>query len=309
MNRALSTLSPVEYGLALSDGSIWSLSGANDQTQWVDKLATIMELKTSRLNGSPKLIFSSKTATGDIGNKENSYVAAKLSLWGRDTGWAVDDPASLRVWCTESIPDVICEVSRHDEVEEIQFLSMWYTLLPIYQRSICLGGLPFHAGLVELDGRGVLLAAPGDKGKSTSCRRLPEYWRTLCDDEALVVADRHKKYRAHPFPTWSEYLWKRSEKTWNVQYSLPLSAIFFLEQAKNDSVEPLGDGHAAVLMTESASQIYEKFWRRSDQKDQREFREELFNNACTMAKKIPCYRLYVNLHGRFWEKMEEVLEW
>jgi hypothetical protein len=61
-------------------------------------------------------------------------------------------------------------------------------------------------------------------------------------------------------------------------------------------------------MTESASQIYEKFWRRSDQKDQREFREELFNNACRMAKKIPCYRLYVGLHGRFWEKMENVLE-
>jgi len=139
-------------------------------------------------------------------------------------------------------------------------------------------------------------------------RRLPEHWRTLCDDEALVVADRQEKYRAHPFPTWSEYLWKRSQKTWNVQYSVPLSAIFFLEQSGTDTIEPLGEGHAAVLITESASQIYEKFWRKSDQKDQREFREELFNNACTMAKKIPCYRLYVSLNGRFWEKMEDVLE-
>jgi len=308
MIHSQNTITPAEYSLTLSDGSSWQLSGAKDQIQWVERLATIMELKASRLNGSPKLIFSSKATVGDIGSKENSYVAANLSLWGEDIGWAVDDPACLRIWCAENIPDVICEISRHDEVEEIQFLSMWYTLLPIYQRSICLGGLPFHAGLVELDGRGVLLAASGDQGKSTSCRRLPEHWRALCDDEALVVADSQKKYRAHPFPTWSEYLCKRSQKTWNVQCSVPLSAIFFLEQSGTDTIEPLGEGHAAVLITESASQIYEKFWRRSNQKDQREFREELFSNACRMAKKIPCYRLYVSLHGRFWEKMEQVLE-
>ena len=182
------------------------------------------------------------------------------------------------------------------------------TLLPIYQRSICLGGLPMHAGLAELDGQGILLAAPGDTGKSTCCRRLPEYWHPLGDDESLVVVDRKNKYRAHPFPTWSEYLWKRSEKTWNVQYSVSLAAIFFLEPSETDAVEPLGEGHAAVLMTESAAQIYEKFWRSSDEKDQRKNRGELFNNACKMAKRIPCYRLYVSLHGRFWEKMEEVLE-
>ena len=266
------TITPAEYSLTLSDGSSWQLSGAKDQIQWVDRLVTIMELKASRSNGSPKLIFSSKATVGDIGSKENSYVAANLSLWGEDIGWAVDDPACLRIWCAENIPDVICEISRHDEVEEIQFLSMWYTLLPIYQRSICLGGLPFHAGLVELDGRGVLLAASGDQGKSTSCRRLPEHWRALCDDEVLVVADSQKKYRAHPFPTWSEYLCKRSQKTWNVQCSVPLSAIIFLEQSGTDTIEPLGEGHAAVLITESASQIYEKFWRRSNQKDQREFK-------------------------------------
>ena len=87
---------------------------------------------------------------------------------------------------------------------------------------------------------------------------------------------------------------------------MPLSAIIFLEQSGTDTIEPLGEGHAAVLITKSASQIYEKFWRKSDQTDQRKFREELFNNACKMAKQIPAYRLGVSLNGRFWEKMEEV---
>jgi SynChlorMet cassette protein ScmC len=266
-----------------------------------------MELKKSRLNGSPKLIFFMRGASNGPVDIALPCVAAKLRSWSRNAGWVVSDPASLRVWCSESIPDVLCEVSHHDQVPEIQFLNMWYALLPIYQRSIYGGGLPLHAGLVELDGLGVLLAASGDKGKSTCCLRLPDYWKPLCDDETLVVLDKKKKYRAHPFPTWSEYYWKRSEKTWDVQYSLPLSGVFFLEQSDADEVVPVGEGQAAVLMSESASQVCEKFWRALDREDQRPFRNGLFNNACEIAKQIPAYRLSVSRHGRFWEKMEQVL--
>jgi SynChlorMet cassette protein ScmC len=308
MNKAPSTSSAVEYGLILSDRSAWCLSGVNGQSAWVDRLAAIMELKASRLNGSPKLIFSSNISASDTCDIDTPYVAARLNLWGRNTGWRVDDPASVNVWSAESIPDVLCEMTHPNRLEEIQYLNMWYTLLPIYQRSVTLGGLPFHSGLVELDGQGVLLAASSDKGKSTCCGRLPEYWQPLCDDETLVVLDTQKKYRAHPFPTWSEYLLKRSQKTWDVQHSVPLAAIFFLEQSETDAVEPLGEGQAAVLITESAVQIYEKFLKHADKKDQRQFREVFFNNACRMAKEIPSYRLHVSLNGRFWEKMEEALE-
>ncbi|OEU65498.1 MAG: SynChlorMet cassette protein ScmC, partial [Desulfobacterales bacterium PC51MH44] len=207
----------------------------------------------------------------------------------------------------DNIPDVVCEV-KDTKGPEIAFINMWFSLHPIYQRSIRGAGLPFHAALVELDGRGFLLAAPGDKGKSTCCGRLPDYWQPLCDDETLVVIDKQKTYRAHPFPTWSDYLWKRSEKIWNVQYSVPLCGVFFLEQSETDDVVPLGEGEAVVLMSESAMQICEKFWRALDIEDQRPFRKEIFSNACEMAKKIPAYRLGVSLHGRFWEKMEEALD-
>ena len=308
MNKAQSASYAVEYGLTLSDGSAWCLSGLNSQSAWVDRLAAIMELKTSGLNGSPKLIFSSNISAGDTCHIGTPHVAARLNLWGRSTGWRVDDPASVNVWSTESIPDVLCEMTHPNRLEEIQYLNMWYTLLPIYQRSVTLGGLPFHGGLVELNGQGVLLAASSDKGKTTCCSRLPKYWQPLCDDETLVVLDAQKKYQAHPFPTWSEYLLKRSQKTWNVQYSVPLAAIFFLEQSETDEIEPLGEGQAAVLLTESAVQIYEKFFIHTDKKDQRQFREVFFNNACTMAKEIPSYRLSVSLNGKFWEKMEETLE-
>ena len=100
---------------------------------------------------------------------------------------------------------------------------------------------------------------------------------------------------------------KCAKNTWNVQYSLPLSGVFFLEQSDADEVIPVGEGQAAVLMSESSSQICQKFWRTLDIEDQRLFRNELFNNACDMAKHIPAYHLSVSRHGRFWEKIEQVL--
>ncbi len=308
MNQKPPTSSPpVEYGLRLSDGAGWRLSGIDGQSEWVDRFAAIMELEESRLNGSPKLIFSSKKTVPDVNNIKPAFAAARLNTRGRDAGWTVDNPASFRIWSHKRIPDVICNIIHMDECEEIQILNMWFALFPIYQRGLFMGGLPFHAGLVELDGKGVLLCAAGGVGKSTCCRRLPDYWRSLCDDETLVVLDKREKYRAHPFPTWSNYLWKRSEKTWNVQYSAPLHGIFFLEQSGTDELEPINVGQAIVLINESAAQIYEKFQRGMDKENKRSLRKEIFNNACEIAKRIPTYRLRASRRGGFWKKMERVL--
>ena len=74
MNRTQTFSPSVEYSLTLSDGSSWWLSEYNDHTGLVDRLAAIMELKVSRLNGSPKLIFSQKEACDGgkaEGNRQN----------------------------------------------------------------------------------------------------------------------------------------------------------------------------------------------------------------------------------------------
>ena len=296
-----------EYCLTLSDRCSWSLTGTGDCASWVDRLASIMELKKTKSDDSPKLIFATRESADHEAGRVSGCLCARLSHQeGRKTGWSVSHPDVLRLWCADYIPDVLCELSN-DGGDEFPILNMWYALLPIYQRSTCKGGLPFHAGLVTLNGRGFLLAGSGAAGKSTCCRRMSGHWRPLCDDETLVVLNAHKKYRAHPFPTWSDHLWKNSEKTWKVEYSVPLSGVFFLEQSRDDEAVPLGRGEAAVLMTESASQVYEKFWRKIHKEDRKKHRRELFNNACSMAKEIPAYRLRVSLEGKFWEKMEKVL--
>jgi SynChlorMet cassette protein ScmC len=308
MNVMQSFPHSVEYSLTLSDGSGWWLSGMGEYVKWVEKLVSIMELEKSRLNGSAKLVFCSGGSRNGTPEKISQVAACQSHSSGSGDGWYFYDHNTLRIWCHDDIPDVICEV-KMKKGREIELINMWFALHPIYQRSISKGGLPFHGGLVERAGQGFLLVASGGTGKSTCCQRLPDDWRPLCDDEALVVLNEEKKYQAHPFPTWSEHLWQRSGKTWNVEYSVPLMDIFFLEQSEADAVEPLGEGRAAVLMTESAAQICEKFWRNLAEEDKKKHRTKLFDNACEMAKSIPAYRLKVSLDGRFWEKMEEVIRY
>lgn len=189
-----------------------------------------------------------------------------------------------------------------------KFMAVLNALLPVYRQSIDLGGLLVHSGLAEWNGRGVLLAAHSGTGKSTCCRRLPDHWQPLCDDEALVVLDRKNNYRVHPFPTWSEYLWEKSGRTWDVQHSVPLASIFFLEQSTSDGIEPLGQAKAAVRLHASANQICFKFSHILNIEEQKKLRCQLFNNACEMVKKIPAYRLHVSLHGKFWTEIEQVLD-
>ncbi|MBW1744683.1 MAG: SynChlorMet cassette protein ScmC [Deltaproteobacteria bacterium] len=294
------------FHLCLSDGNSWSLTGDPQNAGLVDRLASIMELKECASTSSPRFIFSSNGNTKVGSERAINLLVPETSSSRNRNGWHFYDHNTIRIWHHDDFADVICEV-KVNKGREIELINMWFALHPVYQLSISKGGLPFHGGLVERAGQGFLLVASGGTGKSTCCARLPENWRPLCDDESLVVLTEENKYQAHPFPTWSDYLWQESDKTWNVEYSVPLQSIFFLEQSEADTVEPLGEGRAAVLMTESAAQICEKFWRNLAEEDKKKRRKELFDNACEMVKSIPVYRLKMSLEGRFWEKMEEVI--
>ena len=296
------------YCFRLADGKGWQFMGASanrDVSKFVDKFAGIAGLRAAEEDGLRKIYF---LHTDEIRQSNGSPYIFDHSPMPDETnrGWFVYDHKSLKVWCHESIPEVICEIcgnSSHDE----EIMNMWNALQPIYQQAQNSGGLPLHGALLELEGKGIIIAAPGDTGKSTCYRRVPDYWKPLCDDELLVVFDKNSGYRAHPIPTWSDYLWRKSEKIWDVEYSVPLEAIFFLEQAPIDEAAPVGKGQAAILINQSATQVSQKFWWKVDKEHKRALTERLFNNACQMAKAIPAYTLKATLEGRFWEEIEKQL--
>ena len=182
------------------------------------------------------------------------------------------------------------------------------SLRGIYLQSITTGGLPFHAALAEFGGRGVLFAAAGRTGKSTCSQRLPPPWTSWCDDEALVVRHPQQGYRVHPFPTWSDHLCRDLNTTWPAEHHVALSAIFFLEQAPDNALVPLGSGAAAARICEAARQVLLFQWRGMPPEKRAQSATQVLNNACALAKTVPAYRLRFSLEGRFWEQVETALE-
>jgi SynChlorMet cassette protein ScmC len=296
------------YLLLLGNGQGWQLIPNPEVMLQVGELGRIMGLRPCGPNGYPKLIFTRRGTAKTEDEEARWRFDEDIELDLRRLGWKAHDLRFIRFWSHEDEPDLICEM-RHEEGDyQRRILSMRFSLYPIYQQVEESGGLPLHAGLVEHNGKGVLLAGPKNAGKSTCCRRLPKPWYPLCDEETLIVRVDQKQYLAHPLPTWSEYLAKRSEQTWNVHSHVPISSIFFLEQAGCDEVIPLGRGEAAVFINQLATQVCCRYWNNLDNKDLISRKTKLFENATKLARAIPAFRLRVGLKGRFWEEMEKVLQ-
>lgn len=295
-----------EYTLRLANKQGWHIITTKEVNQWVEKLASIMELGTFKANHYPKLIFLRRNPRINKFEELISDFVPPIKNRLPAKGWRFQELGLIRFWFHQKAEDVICEIGNEKDYN-IDIIRMYQAPCPIYTRAQCSGGLPFHAALVEYNGLGVMLAAQGNTGKTTCCRRLPQPWNTLCDDETLIVRDDQNRYMAHPFPTWSDYIGLDFCQTRNIQKHIPLTAAFFLEQAKTDEVIPIKQGQTAIFMIQSAMQVYYRSWRGLSNNQKIIFKKELFENATELAKSIPAYILRVSLNGRFWNKMEKVL--
>ena len=278
------------YRLSLANGQKWDILGSEEILPWLEQFASIMRLKRTKPNGYSRMTFvnDARQVKRDRGFKE-----LKSNL--------------IKFYFDAESKDTICEIdSNGTEDPALYFLKMSFALYPAYERALDDGGLPLHSALIEKDGRGILLVGSGSTGKSTCCHRLPENWNALCDDEALIVKDKESNYFAHPMPTWSDYIWRNSKKTFDVQRHLPLSAIFFLEKSVTDRVVPIGNGMAAVLIYKSTEQVFDKVCRKFERKKKSVLKERLFKSGCELAKTVPSFILKVSLTGRFWEEIEKV---
>jgi len=296
--------------LKLGDGSGWVIIAAPGTRSWVEKFATIMQLKAHGQDRHHKwfrIFFFLKDSEKDGDVKTINLIGSKIGEDLPRSGWKVHDFRSLRLWYHRAVPDTLCEIGSEGNYE-LDIMRMWTVLYIIYLRVQHSGGFPLHAALVERDGKGILLVGPGGSGKSTLCRRFPRPWCVLSDDQALLVRDGRKRYLAHPIPTWSDYVFRRSERGWNVEHYLPLAAIFFIEQARCDEVVPMGQEQAAVFINHSSTDVCRPIWWNLSNGEGRKLKKKNFSNACELARVIPAYILRVGLNGRFWNAMEKVLQ-
>lgn len=292
-----------KYSLELADGTVWELSGDQKVIGWLDELVHIMGLKRVPKKPTHKICFRGVKALGSPEPKPPFMDQPRENRWKPFTNGGIH-----RVWRHEHLFEIHVELQEafldHDE---IRYINMWSALRELHRHALWHGGTPVHATLAALEGKGVLIAGAGGTGKSTCNLRLPDYWERLCDDQALILDVGNGNFRLHPLPTWSDHLWRESKKQWHVERSVPLQAVFFLEQAPRDEALPLNDPSEAVLKyLEAAKQVWQPVWSKVKQEEKRVQSAQLFDNVTRMARVVPAYRLRATLAGEFWKEMEKV---
>lgn len=290
--------------LKLCDGQEWLFLAGEDLAGITQMAAWLMGLPSQQdCHGSQIVYVSGDLESEQLPKTEPDGHPELRNL--PSTGWAMLKFEDLNIWSHPDVQDAICvvEEGRNDAFDVIR---LYMSLYPIYKQSIALGGLPFHAALLEYRGKGVLLTAASGGGKSTCSRRVTGQWRALCDDETLILTTK-TGYRVHPFPTWSEHRYRTSDKTWHVESHLPVSAICFLEQSPIDQIRPIASGRAAVSIFESAKTMLNRYLQWLPHDEIVSLNKCLFSNACEISKRIPSYKLSASLDGQFWEELEKVL--
>ncbi|MBK7552783.1 MAG: SynChlorMet cassette protein ScmC [Syntrophaceae bacterium] len=296
------------YSVELADGCVWGLEACAGTEDWVDNLAAVLGLTVMEA-GMPGCLLSFRRRPARSRPGLNGPVPFGPTRFGDSpgVGWRRYLLPDIVMWENPATRHTICLLPETGTLEE-ELEQMRRVLLPLYWEALRRGGLPLHAALAETGGRGVILAGRSGAGKSTCCRRLEPPWMAQSDDLVLVVRDEAGRFLAHPLPTWSAVRKGIRERPWNINRPIPLEGIFFLEQAAEDGLEPLGGASATLRIRQSALQVLGSLGPCIESERDVRANATLFENAADLAASLPSCILRVSLTGRFWEKIEEALE-
>jgi SynChlorMet cassette protein ScmC len=260
--------------LGLADGQRWLILPVDGEAAAiVEELGTIMQL-----------------SHGDVGRELYVAVCRESDL--------SDLEASGALVCRLAAP-----TDRESQVAQMRRIAS-----QVAREAMARGGLLFHGALAEFRGSAFVMAGPGTVGKSTASRRLPPPWRSLCDDMTLVVSDGKGDIWAHPWPTWSRFLYGGQGGSWPVEQAVRPRALFFLDQSPLDRVEPIHGTQVVALTLESVEELSREVLLELADADSARIRvAEALKAARLLASAIPAYSLKISLEGRFWDEIERVL--
>lgn len=137
-------------------------------------------------------------------------------------------------------------------------------------------GLPLHASLVEKDGAGVCFLGPSGRGKSTQAK----LWRQALGAD-ILIGDRPGLRRMPEGWQGFGMPWDGKDGIFR-QRSAPIRALIWLEQAKENRIEPMSREKAmAALLRQAVMPVWD---------------DEAMNGAAALmadlARSVPFYRLY-----------------
>ena len=293
----------LRYHLSLDHGIVWAFEAAGAAAGWLEGFACAMGLAPGEGEAGRRIHFEA------MPRKTGEFFGPCLSRYSRSLPareWKFREFHDLVLFEHAAVREVICELDTGAD-GPARIDQMRRAMLPLYTDSLLTGGLPVHGALVEIGGAGVILAGRSGEGKSTACRRLEAPWRVLGDDLCLVVPCASGGFRAHPLPTWSALSEGGGLGICRSGSSVPLRAVFFLEQSSEDECLDLKRSTTAISMATSAIEVFRSIDFEFPRSEEQEVKKALYASAASLALEIPSHLLRVSLTGRFWERIEEVI--
>ena len=145
------------------------------------------------------------------------------------------------------------------------------------------------------------------------------------DDHVLLTRDPSGAYLAQAMPTWSRFFGDEAgdrplitapDFTWDSQTTLPLRAIFLLEQAAWVSIEPVAAAEALCALNDRSLEVSQPllFGRPGSLAQTaaalpalQTYHLQRFSNLCTLIQTLPTYRLALNLTDPYWDTLQQFL--
>ena len=168
----------------------------------------------------------------------------RLAEGARNTVLASRDYGELTIWVTDRFFDI----ERNGHVLHTRpSIPLSSSIRAACEAGMVMrDGLPLHASLVEKDGFGVIFLGPSGMGKSTQAKLWEKY---LGAD--FLIGDRPGLRR-------SDGKWVAFGMPWDGkdaihrQASVPVKALIWLEQAKENRIEPMNYVQAMPVMLKQA---------------------------------------------------------
>ena len=161
-------------------------------------------------------------------------------------------------YLTQEKPDFCVSVTKDEIIEEYEKSTIEVktkvTDLPGYCESGCLyrkicmilpkyGALLFHSAAVRYKEGAYLFSAPSGTGKTTHLllwRKLHRNELTVINgDKPILRCDENGQFKVYGTP-WA------GKECWNNNISAPLRTVCFIERAKENSIERISSGEAAM---------------------------------------------------------------
>jgi hypothetical protein len=170
----------------------------------------------------------------------------------------------------------------------LKSLTMFSSDQILFSRVLAnLHGCYFHSSGAIMEGQGLLFVGQSDAGKSTISRLLEKKAQVLCDDRNIV---RRQDNGFHVYGTWSHGEWPVISAA-----SAPLRAIFFLEQAAENQIDPVAQ------RSQSVHQLLARLIKPLETAD---WWHKMFTLLEEIVNQVPCYRLRFDTSGRIVEELQ-----